>query len=99
MTIDKVTTAVKIVLAMGITLFLLFLLLNTLYPLDVKRLYKPQSTRIYDKDGYLMRNRLSEDGFLRIPLRSDEITDDIRKTLLMYEDRYFYTHMGINPSL
>jgi penicillin-binding protein 1C len=97
MTIDKVTTAVKIILAMGITLFLLFLLLNTLYPLDVKRLYKPQSTRIYEKDGHLMRVRLSEDGFLRIPLRPDEITDDIRKTLLTYEDKYFYTHIGINP--
>ncbi len=42
-----------------------------------------------------MRVRLSQDGFLRIPIES--ISSDIRDTLLSYEDRYFYYHFGVNP--
>lgn len=89
--------AVKIVLTLCITLLLLFFLLNRLYPLDVKRLYKPKSTLIYDRNDQLMRVHLSEDGFLRIPIQTEEITKDLKQTLLNYEDRYFYKHFGINP--
>lgn len=97
MKVKKLMKSVKIILAMIVSLFMLFLLLNTLYPLDTKRLYKPQSTLIYDRNSHLMRIHLSEDGFLRIPIKSAEVTDDIKKTLLNYEDRYFYKHFGINP--
>ncbi len=76
---------------------LLFISLDRLFPLDTKRLFKPQSTRIYDKDNNLLGIYLSEDGFLRIALLSHQINSDIKDTLLSYEDRYFYTHFGINP--
>ena len=88
---------VKIILTMIVMLFLLFFLLDRLYPLDTKRLFKPQSTLIYDKNDQLMRVHLSEDGFLRIPLQTGEITEDVKQTLLSYEDKYFYIHFGVNP--
>ncbi len=71
--------------------------MDILYPLDKKRLYKPESTLIYDRHGTLMRLHLSEDGFLRIPIQRALISEDIKKTLLSYEDQYFYSHFGINP--
>ncbi|MEA3490543.1 MAG: penicillin-binding protein 1C [Campylobacterota bacterium] len=93
----KVGKTIK-VLSLSILLSIfLFLLLDRLYPLDRKRLYKPQSTLIYDRHHQLLRLHLSEDGFLRIPIESSEITEDIRQTLLAYEDHYFYHHFGINP--
>ncbi len=88
---------VKIILTMIVMLFLLFFFLDRLYPLDTKRLFKPQSTLIYDKNDQLMRVHLSEDGFLRIPLQTGEITEDVKQTLLSYEDKYFYIHFGVNP--
>ena len=75
----------------------IFFLLNYFYPLNIDRLNKPQSTQIYDKNGHLISLKLSSDGFLRIPLSSQDITPKIRDTLLAYEDRYFEHHFGINP--
>ncbi len=86
----------KLIIAL-LLLFLLFLSLDILYPLDKKRLYKPQSTLIYDRHSELMRLHLSEDGFLRIPIDKASISEDIKKTLLSYEDQYFYYHFGVNP--
>jgi len=74
-----------------------FLILDWLFPLDKKRIYKPSSTMIYDKKHKLLGIHLSEDGFVRMPLQEDEITEDLKTLLLSYEDRYFYSHFGINP--
>ncbi|MEA1952976.1 MAG: penicillin-binding protein 1C [Campylobacterota bacterium] len=87
----------KIILSVTIALFLLFLLLNRLYPLDTYRIQKPKSTLIYDRNQQLMRVHLSEDGFLRIPLQKGEITKRMKQALFSYEDRYFYEHFGVNP--
>ena len=75
----------------------LFFLLNYLYPLNTNRLSKPKSTRIYDRDHHLLSVKLSSDGFLRIPLKQKDLTKDIKRIVLGYEDRYFYNHFGVNP--
>jgi len=87
---------IKTSIIIVVTLFLL-LLLNLLYPLDIDRLQKPKSTLIYDKNHQLLSVKLSSDGYLRIPIKSSEINQDIKKILLGYEDHYFYNHFGINP--
>ncbi len=74
----------------------LFLILDLLFPLDTKRLCRQKSTRIFDASGSLLRIHLSPDGYLRIPIGS-HIKEDIKNTLLAYEDRYFYHHFGVNP--
>jgi len=78
-------------------MLLLFLLLNYLYPLNTDRLNKPQSTLIYDNNKHLISVKLSPDYFLRIPIKSKELTSDIKKVVLAYEDQYFEKHFGINP--
>ena len=83
-------------LALFPILFFIYLTLDYLYPLDVDRLYKPKSTLIYDRHHKLLSVKLSSDGFLRVPIKSEEVTDNIKKVLLGYEDRYFYNHFGVN---
>jgi len=84
-----------------IILFLLamaiFSLLNYLYPLNTDRLNKPLSTLIYDRNKHLLSVKLSSDGFLRIPIEKEELSPDIKKIVLGYEDQYFYDHFGVNP--
>jgi penicillin-binding protein 1C len=78
-------------------MLLLFTLLNYLYPLDKARLNKPKSTLIYDNSNHLISLKLSSDGFLRIPIKSKELTEDIKNITLAYEDRHFQKHFGVNP--
>ncbi len=89
--------SIKIVLLFLVVSVLSFFLLNELFPLDTKRLFKPRSTLVYDRNHKLLRVHLSEDGFLRMPLERSEITKEMKQALLSYEDKYFYEHLGVNP--
>jgi len=80
-----------------VSLLLVVLLLNYLFPLNTERLNKPKSTRIYDNHQHLIAVKLSADGFLRIPIKEEAITPNIKKILLAYEDQYFEQHFGVNP--
>ncbi len=80
-----------------VAIFLLFLLLNYLFPLNIERLNKPKSTRIYDRNHQLIGIKLSRDGFLRIPIKKELLNSPIKTTLLAYEDQYFEYHFGVNP--
>jgi penicillin-binding protein 1C len=82
---------------MAMILIAIAISLNLLYPLDHERLYKPQSTRIYDRNHHLLALKLSSDGYLRIPISKEEITPMIKEILYAYEDRYFERHWGVNP--
>jgi len=75
--------------------FFLFILADFCFPLDKNRLQKPLSTLIYDKNHKLMRMKLSKDGYWRI--RTKKIPPLLKKSILFFEDRYFYYHFGINP--
>ena len=75
----------------------LFFLLNYFYPLNTARLNKPLSTLIYDKNYHLLSVKLSSDGFLRIPIKKEELSNDIKRIVLGYEDQYFENHFGVNP--
>lgn len=52
---------------------------------------------IYDSEGRLLRLNLAADDRyrLRVPLR--RVAPVLQKATLLYEDRYFYQHSGINP--
>ena len=76
-------------------LFFLFLAGDYLFPLDKERLYKPLSTLIYDKNHNLLRMKLSKEGYWRI--RAKNIPPLLEKSVLSFEDKYFYYHFGINP--
>jgi len=87
----------KSLLFILLTLFVLFLILDTLFPLDYQRLEKPSSTAIYDKNHKLLRLKLSSDGFWRFQAKPNKLPDLLKKSVITFEDRYFYYHFGINP--
>ncbi len=57
---------------------------------------EPFSTVVEAYDGSLLGARIADDGQWRFP-GFDEIPDKFEKSLLTFEDRYFYYHPGINP--
>jgi penicillin-binding protein 1C len=74
--------------------FLLFLLLNLIFPLRVKPEY---STLITDKNGEVINAFLTRDQKWRMKTELDEISPQLRKTIIAKEDKYFYVHPGVNP--
>ena len=55
------------------------------------------SRAYYDRNGQLMRLTLSGDEKYRVFTPLDEINPDIIRATVLYEDKYFYWHPGINP--
>lgn len=58
---------------------------------------KPVSQVVYDQHGRLLRLTLSSDEKYRLRGELKNIAPVIQKATLLYEDRYFYQHHGINP--
>jgi len=76
-------------------LFLLFLILNLLLPLPDKIEY---STLVTDNKGELINAYLTKDEKWRMKTELDEISPLLRKTIIAKEDKYFYSHPGVNPA-
>ena len=74
-----------------------FYMLNVIYPLPVQELSREQSTSVYSKDGELLCLYLSDDDYWRFDSDIDEIPEFLQLALIEYEDRWFYSHPGINP--
>ncbi|MFN8298904.1 MAG: penicillin-binding protein 1C [Chitinophagales bacterium] len=77
-----------------VLLFLLFLLLNFLFPLPPPVEY---STIVLDSKGEVIHAFLTRDQKWRMKTELSEISPALRKTLVYKEDKYFYYHPGINP--
>ncbi len=60
------------------------------------RFGQPHSTVVEARDGTLLGARIAADGQWRFP-ENDTIPFKYEKALLLFEDRYFYLHPGINP--
>lgn len=56
----------------------------------------PVSTVILDRHGDLLGARVASDGQWRFPA-SGNVPEKIRIATIVFEDRYFYYHPGINP--
>ena len=55
------------------------------------------STAIYDSDKHLLRLTLANDGIYRVYKPLNEISPKLQEAALLYEDRWFYYHFGLNP--
>lgn len=77
-----------------LAIFLLFLLLNFVFPLPDRVEY---STVITDDRGEIINAYLTEDEKWRMQTSLDEISPLLRKTIIAKEDKYFYRHIGVNP--
>jgi penicillin-binding protein 1C len=55
------------------------------------------SRQVLDRNGKLLRLTLAKDDAYRLRTRLDKISPLAVEAALLYEDRYFYYHPGINP--
>jgi penicillin-binding protein 1C len=56
-----------------------------------------KSTAIYTRNGELLRLTLAKDQQYRIWVPLEQISKHLQKATLLYEDRWFYQHVGVNP--
>lgn len=77
-----------------VVLFLLFLLLNWLFPLPSGIEY---SAIVTDNKGEIINAYLTSDEKWRMKTELEEISPLLRKTIIAKEDKYFYSHPGVNP--
>jgi penicillin-binding protein 1C len=54
------------------------------------------STTVYDRNGELLGARVSKNGEWQFP-PSKELSDKYVTSVICYEDRHFYKHLGVNP--
>src|SRR5580765_4071031 len=92
-TIKKIKHYVKSLLFAVIALFILFLLLNWIFPVPDKIEY---STIITDDKGEVVHAFLTRDQQWRMKTELSEISPLLKKTIIEKEDKYFYSHPGIN---
>ena len=76
-------------------LFLIFLLLNFIFPL---REVTDYSQLVTADDGTVLCAYLNKDDKWRMYTELDEITPELSKAIVYKEDKYFYYHIGVNPA-
>ena len=76
-----------------VALVVTFFLLNWIFPLHDKVEY---STIITDNKGELINAFLTRDQKWRMKTELTEISPLLRKTIVAKEDKYFYSHPGVN---
>ena len=90
---QKLLLLVKRFVIVIVCLFLLFFLLNIIFPLRDKVEY---STIVTDAKGDVINAFLTKDDKWRMKTALNEISPLLRKTIIAKEDKYFYSHPGIN---
>ncbi len=78
-----------------ISLFLLFLLLDWIYPTRLPDTHHAQA--IISESGDPLRFFATEDGIWRYQVSLDSLSPNYLEALLQYEDKHFYQHPGVNP--
>ncbi len=65
----------------------------------VPQLYETYSfsSAVYDRNGKLLKLSLSLDDKYRLFVPIEQIPQEAKQALLLYEDRGFYYHFGVNP--
>ncbi|MBN1185100.1 MAG: penicillin-binding protein 1C [Bacteroidales bacterium] len=56
----------------------------------------PTSTIIEDKNGELLAAKIADDGQWRFP-HDEYVPERMKKSIVVFEDKYFYYHGGVNP--
>src|SRR5690348_13144355 len=90
-------TVVRFLKTLGlaiVSILVLFFTLNWIFPLPDKIEY---STIITDSKGEVINAYLTKDQKWRMKTELSEISPLLRKTIIAKEDKYFYSHPGINP--
>jgi penicillin-binding protein 1C len=64
--------------------------------LPVQLFNSPYCTVVEDKDNQLLSATIAEDGQWRFP-EIDTVPEKFEEAILLFEDEYFYNHLGVNP--
>jgi penicillin-binding protein 1C len=67
------------------------------WPKAPLRALAPESTAISTETGELLRLTVAADGQYRLWVALDEMPKRLPAAVIMYEDRWFYRHPGVNP--
>ena len=86
-----------LVLAASAVIAVLAMVNWVLFPLPKDKLFRPSATFVYSRDGQLLNCFTSSDRFWRKPVRLNQISPLLVKSVLGTEDRWFYWHPGFNP--
>lgn len=74
-----------------------FLVLDYFYPFPVQNLNKQPALIVSDKDGNALRFFLPKDKQWRFPVELKNIDTKLIESVIESEDRWFYSHPGVNP--
>lgn len=77
-------------------IFVVFLILDKIFPLQTANFNRPQSKFLFDKDQKLIAMKLSSDQIWREKISIEKIPIILQKSTIFFEDRYFYSHFGVN---
>ncbi|HYG63898.1 MAG TPA: penicillin-binding protein 1C, partial [Thermoanaerobaculia bacterium] len=77
--------------------FLLFLLLDLLFPFPWEALEKPPAVVVLDRQGEPLRFFLPSDDRWRFPVRLSELPSELPRALVASEDQRFWRHPGVDP--
>lgn len=75
---------------------LLLLLIIYIFCVPRRLFTVPYATVVNDRQGELLGARIASDGQWRFPA-CDTVPEKFRTCLVAFEDRYFYSHWGVNP--
>ncbi len=70
--------------------------LDRQFPPNLQRLDR-QSTLVLDRDGNLLQAFTAADGAWRLPVSIDDVDPRYLRMLVVYEDKRFYGHWGVDP--
>lgn len=96
----KLTEIQRFILMVTAAAALIWLLLTAtawIVPMPDEALWRPSSTMVFDRRGQLLEAYLSEDDMWRIQTPLSQVSPNLQRSLLGFEDRWFYWHHGINP--
>jgi penicillin-binding protein 1C len=82
--------------AAALTVLILALALDRLFPPDLTRL-ADRSTLVVDSDGRLLTPFTARDGSWRLPVAVDRVDARYLHMLVAYEDKRFDSHWGVDP--
>ena len=93
--LNYIKRGVVLATLMALFFIVLFFILNLLYPINVED-KKDAATTVYSAEGEVLRQFANKQGIYRIETTTDDVSPFYITALLEYEDKYFYSHPGVN---
>ncbi len=89
--------ASKLIVYFFLALVLLFFVLDKFFPIPLASEKNQYSAVIVAEDGTPLRSFADKNGVWRYPITLKDVSPLYLQALINYEDRYFYSHPGVNP--